>query len=111
MNTLLSILSITNTPIAKATIASGFGVVNLQLFQSNDITQFSDFTGAVLNNIPAQIMYVLGIMLGVGFVVYRLVNWFIDLKKKWKLSDLEVSKSEEALNQERLDTELKRKTL
>ncbi len=104
MTLLISI--ITNTTIAKCVYAIVFGMSTFDIVQDS-LTNQTSFIDELLKNVPAQVVYVLGIVYAIAFVLSKVS----DLWKRHEINKIEVKKSKEHLEQEELTTEKQRKDL
>lgn len=104
MKAILILLS--NTTFGKWIYGTVFGVSTISLFQDAQINNTSFFE-MLLKNIPAQIVYVLGIIYGISLVLGRLS----DAWTKHQLNKLKIKKEEEHLEQQEISTEKQRKEL
>lgn len=104
MKLLLMILS--NTTFGKWVYGTVFGASTISLIQESTINNTSFFE-ALLSNIPAQFIYVLGIIYGASLVLGKLS----DSWTKHKLNILKVKQEKELLERSEISTEKQRKEL
>lgn len=103
----LYIFQFLNTTTVKALVGGYFSIGTIKLFQSNDIRSPEDFIGAAMSSNHSEVMLWTGSILSICYTIYTITNWYITIRKKWKLSDLEVAKDQENLKQEIIDTDIK----
>jgi hypothetical protein len=97
-------LLLTNTSFAKWIYGTVFGVSTYGLIQESQIHNTSFFE-MLLQNVPAQIIYVLGIVYGVSLVLGKLS----DSWTKHLLNKLKVKQEIQHLEQEEITTDKQRK--
>ena len=97
---------LTNTTIAKFMYFSGFTFSTIGMAKEAKVTN-SGFLETLLENIPAQILYVLGIVYGISLVFGKLS----DAWTKYRLNNIKVEQEQELLEQRELETERSRKKL
>ena len=71
------------------------------------IVNETSFFNELLKNVPAQILYVLGIIYGISIVLSKLS----DLWKRNELNKITIKKEQERLEQEEITTEIHRKEI
>ena len=104
MKTIILLLS--NTTFGKWVYGTVFGASTVSLIQESRMNNTS-FYNELLENIPAQIVYVLGIIYGISLVLGKLS----DAWTKHQLNRLKVKQEREHLEQEEMTTEKQRKDL
>ena len=104
MKTIIIFLS--NTTFGKWIYGTVFGASTISLIQESQINNTSFFE-SLLKNIPAQIVYVLGIIYGISLVLGKLS----DAWTKHQLNCLKIKQEEEHLEQKEISTEKQRKEL
>ena len=91
---------------AKWVYGGVFLFSTFHLFLKSIINETS-FFDELLKNVPAQILYVLGIIYGIAIVLSKLSN----LWKRNELNKIAVKKAREHLEQEEITTEIHRKEI
>jgi ABC-type arginine transport system permease subunit len=102
----LLISYITNTTIGKWLYGLVFTVSTYDLVKQSTMNETSFFE-ELLKNVPAQVVYVLGIIYGIAIVLTKIS----DLWKRHELNKLQVKKEREHLEQEEINTEIQRKEI
>ena len=100
------ITALTSTTIGKWIYGIVFSFSTVSLLQESTITN-SSFFEALLSNVPAQVIYVLGIIYGVAIVLSKLSDFW----KRHKINMLSIKQEQEHLEQEEIETEKQRKDL
>ncbi len=97
---------LTNTTIGKWIYGTVFSFSTIGLMQES-VTTNTGFLETLLQNIPAQVIYILGIVYGISLVLGKLS----DAWTKHRMNNLKVKQEKEHLEQEEIITERKRKSL